>query len=138
VKAWLAIAAVALAAACTTTTDPSPGDRDANGAGADAAPPAAANLLGQSCETAAQCPSSIEHECVLVEGLGNQQRGYCSPLCIEAPDCTDGYDGPGNVVCMTERVPAVCMITCDTNADCPDELECTPTGGPVSVCVTAP
>jgi len=116
------------------------GDDDGGSVSADASTPAdatAANHLGQRCSAELPCPSSPPHQCVYLTS-GNPDQGYCSPMCIEDTDCSDGYTGPatGQLSCFVPGMPNVCTIVCDTVADCPGDLACVSPGGPVNVCTT--
>lgn len=129
-RTWLVWCALLVACACDVG-----GTQQPQAGGPDAGATPAANALGQPCATAADCESTAAHECVIVQGLGSQSMGYCSPACATATDCTEGYGGPGEPVCMTDRTPPTCMIKCVSNADCPTGLDCIVTGGPVNVCL---
>ena len=113
---------------------------DDDGGGADAsrsidAMVAGGNHLGELCSDADPCPA--EHNCVFLNA-GNPDLGYCSPICATDDDCRDGYTGPasGMLSCFVPDMPDSCTIVCGTGADCPGELACVATGGPVSVCTT--
>ncbi len=110
------------------------GDADAGGGGAvDAA--GGENHLGETCSDADPCPD--DHQCVFLQ-VGNPDLGYCSPICASDADCGDGYTGPatGMLTCFVPDQPDACTIVCQDGADCPGELACVATGGPVSVCTT--
>jgi hypothetical protein len=105
----------------------------AGGGGIDAA--AAENHLGETCSDADPCPA--DHNCVYL-GIGNPDLGYCSPICASSADCLDGYSGPatGTVTCFVPDQPDACSIACETGDDCPGDLACVTTGGPMSFCTT--
>lgn len=109
------------------------GDDDGGGGGADAA--SGANHLGEICSEADPCPG--DHQCVFLT-VGDPDLGYCSPICATDADCQDGYSGPasGMLSCFVPDLPDACTIVCETGDDCPGELACVETGGPVSVCTT--
>lgn len=96
-----------------------------------------ANHLGEPCSETMACPTTPLHQCVFLNA-GNPNLGYCSPVCATDTDCTDGYTGPatGDVSCFVPDQPDACTIVCEAQADCPPDLVCVPTGGPVSVCTT--
>jgi hypothetical protein len=111
------------------------------GDGGDApAPDAAAgpsNRLGDTCSDDDPCPSDPPHQCVFLS-VGNPDLGYCSPVCATNDDCREGYTGPpsGELSCFVPDQPDACTIVCEMPADCPGQLSCVATGGPVSVCTT--
>lgn len=113
--------------------------------GPDAAPQADAplqqlvNALGQVCDESTPCPDSPAHSCVYLN-IGSEVQGYCSPVCADNLDCSEGYDGPatGELTCFTPNDPQACSIGCEVAADCPEDLECLPTGGPMSFCGVPP
>ena len=109
------------------------GGVDGGGGGFDAA--AGENHLGETCSEADPCPG--DHQCVFLS-VGNPDLGYCSPICASDQDCRDGYTGPagGMLSCFVPDTPDACTIVCESVADCPGELACVETGGPVSVCTT--
>lgn len=121
------------AAGCGGDDDGGDGGGSSDAASADGQ--AADNQLGRTCSTSDPCPTS--HQCVYLSS-GNPDLGYCSPQCTTEQDCLDGYDGPstGTVTCFVPNQPNLCSIACDTVADCPGELACVETGGPVKVCTT--
>lgn len=87
------------------------------------------NALGVRCgPDQPDCPA--DHTCVVQpvpDGSGMQ--GYCSPVCVDDVDCTEGYAGPGDPVCFSNDE---CTIVCSDM--CPEGLTCLPTGGPTDVC----
>lgn len=103
------------------------------GGGVDAS--GAENHLGETCSDADPCPD--DHQCVYLE-VGNPDLGYCSPICAGDADCREGYTGPasGMLSCFVPDQPDACTIVCENIGDCPGELACVATGGPVSVCTT--
>ena len=117
------------------------GDDDGDGGGDGPAQPDAGggtvNQLGTTCSDDDPCLTDPPHQCVFLS-VGNPDLGYCSPVCATNADCTDGYTGPstGELTCFVPGQEDACTITCDTAADCPGELACVATGGPVSVCAT--
>ncbi len=118
-------------AASAVTADAAAGTADAATGGPDAMP-SGDNALGVRCGPGnPECPA--DHTCV-IQGIpgGSQMQGYCSPICNDNADCTDGYDGPGTALCF---VANECSISC-TDA-CPEGLECLSTGGPTFVCAVA-
>lgn len=129
--------AAALAAllllACGGDDDGGTGSADAS-ATADAAADAA-NHLGETCSATDLCPA--DHQCIYLS-VGNPDLGYCSPICAGDQDCSEGYTGPatGTLTCFVPDHPDACTIVCETGEDCPGELVCVETGGPVSVCTT--
>ncbi len=130
----LSIAAVwLLAVGCGAGTTNPPG----GGADAGAADAGSSNALGQTCTTAADCPSSPAHQCIFLQS-GNPDLGYCSPMCSVDSDCMGGYTGPstGTPTCFVPNQPNVCAILCTAEGDCPGDLTCVITGGPVNVCAT--
>ena len=114
------------------------GGDDDGGADSGGAPDAAAgsqNSLGETCSDSDPCPG--EHQCVYLE-VGNPDLGYCSPTCATDEDCGEGYTGPatGTLSCFVPDQPNACSIGCQDTADCPGELACVSTGGPMSFCTT--
>ena len=110
------------------------GGADAAGGGAiDAA--AGENHLGETCSDSDPCPG--DHQCVYL-AIGNPDLGYCSPICATSTDCSDGYTGPatGTLTCFVPDQPDACSIGCETVDDCPGDLACVSTGGPMSFCTT--
>lgn len=93
------------------------------------------NHLGETCSEADPCPA--DHHCIYLS-IGNPDLGYCSPICAGDQDCSEGYTGPatGTLTCFVPDQPDACTIGCETGEDCPGELVCVETGGPVSVCTT--
>jgi hypothetical protein len=127
--AWALLAAVLLVAC---------GGDDDGGADSGVAPDApsgSANSLGETCTDADPCPA--EHQCVYLQ-VGNPDLGYCSPICATDEDCREGYTGPasGMLTCFVPDLPNACSIGCEDVADCPGELACVSTGGPMSFCTT--
>jgi len=129
----LAVLMLVAALGCGGDDDGGGGGADGGGGGADAA--AAGNHLGETCSDADPCPG--DHQCVFLS-VGNPDLGYCSPICASDQDCSDGYTGPagGMLSCFVPDTPDACTIVCESVADCPGELACVETGGPVSVCTT--
>ena len=123
-------------AACSVGDD----SNDQNGTpGTPDAATQAQNVLGQVCSTANPCPTNPAHQCVILS-VGSQNQGYCSPACVSATECTDGYSGPtsGEINCFVPNQPNACSIVCTTVNDCPGDLACVSTGGPLSFCAVAP
>lgn len=118
--------AIAAALAC--------GDDGGGGSAADARPgadgPTSTSVLGTLCTPGVDdCPSG---ECVILES-GSDTTGYCSPVCTNDGQCTDGYTGPGTPTCFVPDQPNRCTISC-TDA-CPTGLECfVPMGAPMGFC----
>jgi hypothetical protein len=108
------------------------GDDDSSSVDAMAA---GGNHLGELCSDSDPCPA--EHDCIFLD-TGNPDLGYCSPICITDEDCGDGYTGPasGMLTCFAPGHQGACTIACETGTDCPAELACLATGGPISVCTT--
>lgn len=115
------------------------GDDDGGGTSVDASSAAdaaqSANHLGETCSVADPCPA--DHQCIYLS-VGNPDLGYCSPMCAGDQDCQEGYTGPatGTLACFVPDHPDACTIACETSDDCPDQLVCVETGGPISVCTT--
>ncbi len=129
-------AALALAMGCGDSTDTGPGGDGADAAvQPDADVPSTTNVLGQACTGDGDCPS--QHGCVFLTA-GNPALGYCSPVCLSDEDCRANYTGPatGSPTCFVPDQPERCSITCGSTEDCPLELVCIVTGGPVNICAT--
>ena len=111
------------------------GGADAGGGGGADAGGGGENHLGETCSEADLCPA--DHQCVFLE-VGDPDLGYCSPICQSDADCREGYTGPasGQLSCFVPDQPDACTIVCQGPDDCPGELACVATGGPVSVCTT--
>jgi hypothetical protein len=112
------------------------GDDSSDAAAPDAAA-GSSNRLGDTCSDADRCPSDPPHQCVFLS-VGNPDLGYCSPVCGTDDDCRLGYTGPasGALSCFVPDKPDACTIVCEATEDCPGQLSCVATGGPVSVCTT--
>lgn len=106
------------------------------GTSADAAGDASAgNALGTPCDTAnPTCPAG--HTCAVFPLMGGSMTlGYCTPMCMDNSDCSDGYTGPGTASCFAMGQCAItCMMPNGTDGVCPTGLTCLPTGGPTNAC----
>ena len=97
----------------------------------------AVNALGEECMSEEDCPTNPGHLCVFLNS-GNPNVGYCSPVCASDLECAAGYEGPATseVACFLPSGEPGCSLLCDADADCPGNLTCFITGGPVNVCTT--
>lgn len=115
------------------------GGIDAAGGTIDA-PGGGMNALGVVCSMSAPCPAG--NSCTILQGLGSQTMGYCTPMCSGqmSTECATGYTGGGRAVCalstMMGAPPTACAIICTTPTDCPNGLACTPVPNQMaSICV---
>jgi len=121
------------------TIDGSGGTVDAPNGTIDA-PSGGTNALGVVCSMTVACPAG--NSCTILQGLGSQTMGYCTPMCSGqmSTECATGYTGGGRAVCalstMQGAPPTACAIICTAPADCPNGLACTPVPNQMaSICV---
>lgn len=146
-RLFLCSLALTVFAACgggDDTEDPAPDAAvtvpDADTTPAPDAAPMTVNGLGQVCDMNIMCPEG--NSCTGVQGVGDPERGYCSPSCTEGgTECTDGYTGPsgGMPLCALSEAsgapPTLCAILCTAPEQCPTGTACIPVPGQsASIC----